>query len=65
MDIHVKTTCIILKRRRNADFEKVPIIQQKNLFHYQQKISEHTLLTFDYQQNIYLSEPWNTKLRSV
>ena len=51
--------------QKRAELKKVHIKQQKSLFHYQQKISKHAFSTFDHHQKIYMSESWNTKLRSV
>ena len=65
MHTHVKPPCIILEQRRGAELKKVGIKQQNNLFHYQQKISKHAHSTFNHHQKIYVSEFWNTKLRSV
>ena len=60
-----KTPYIILKIRRGTEIKNVCIKQQKSLFHYQQKIWKHAFSTFEHHQKIFMSEPWNTKLRSV
>ena len=52
--------------QKRCQAQKGEIKQQKSsLFHYQEKISKHLLSTFNHQQKSFMSESWNTKLRSV